>query len=630
MRTEKIDQRRILLIARAILVVTALVVGIGVFYVMKYQAEHQLIASLQSSLDNIVMLEDTEIRHGIEKSRMISTRPFLIAQLVKLQAHRDDPQALAALRRGANSFLHTGLSGIAFYDASGTELVRAGDFINRPEISVPVNVGVDARLLFEHRFFLHSVVTIEDRGKVIGKLVVELPLYTLERLFRSVRTWGKTAELAMCAPSAENEMNCFPSTLSDKVLHLSRILKGGVPLPMSYALNGERGWVITRDYLNKEVVAVYQPLESLGLGMVLKIDTHELYAPVWRQLRYLLPLLLVLMVAALLSLRWLLAPLVAGLVKSQREAYEANERLSSSESRMRTLVESVNEGIISISAAGIVELFNPGAERMFGYKSSEVVGRNVSMLMPEPFHSEHDAYLRRYRETGESQVVGHVREVEALRRDGSVFPAELRVSRLDTAEHGGFIGVLHDITRRKEVERQVAHFANYDPLTNLANRRLVQDRIEQAIVRAKRVQSQLALMFIDLDKFKQINDTLGHDAGDQLLQAVARRLTTCLRGEDTVGRQGGDEFIVLLARIKSVDDAAEVARKIIESLARPFSIMGHDLLIDASIGIATYPRDGTDFEELLRHSDDAMYSAKQSSTQRYRFFQSMPNDVPQE
>ncbi|WP_197495972.1 diguanylate cyclase domain-containing protein [Acidihalobacter yilgarnensis] len=595
---------------------------------MKNNAENQLVTGLRSSLENIVVLEEATIKHGFEKTMTIATRPFLIKQIEVLNAQPGNATAQIALQKGVNSFLLTGPSAITLYDKMGHEVAHAGRFVRSPEVMVPIRVPGHAQLLYRNGYFLRSMMKVELGGQAIGKAVVETPLPTLDQLFKSTGRRGTTAELVMCVPSGEVNMSCFPSTLTRKPLHLSRTSRTGIPLPMSYALQGKVGSIIAKDYRHKEVVAAYRPVGRTGLGVVLKIDSAELYAPIWKQLRYLLPLLAGLLLIALLSLRWLFTPLVAELVRSERDAHEANERLRDSESQVRTLVESVNEGIVAISENGIIELFNPGAERMFQYRGEEVLGRNVSLLMPEPFSSEHDGYLTRYWRTGEAHVIGHPREVTARRSNGEIFPVELRISQLDREGRRGFIGMLHDITERKTIEAQMTHFANYDALTNLANRRLVQDRVQQAIVHAQRAQARFAVMFIDLDKFKCVNDSHGHDVGDQLLQAVGRRLAACLRAEDTVGRQGGDEFIVLLAKLRTPADAVRVAEKILEGLSMPFAIMGHDLRIGASIGIAVYPGDGEDFETLIRHSDAAMYQAKKSEDLKYHFFDPIEGDTP--
>lgn len=621
MQTTKIKQSRILLIARLILILATAAVGAAVFFVMKNAGENQLITSLRSDLESIVALELATIEHGMEKTSTIATRPFLIRQIETVNAEPDNAAARAALQRGADSFLMTGPSAISMFDRAGREVAHAGHFVGNPEVSAPIQLHDEARLLYRGGYYLRSTKRVWHDGLMIGKVITEIPLPTLDRLFRSVGLRGETAELAMCAPAGEHGMHCFPSTLSHRALDLSTTTSSGMPLPMTYALRGESGAIVTRDYRHREVVAAYRPVGRLGLGMVLKIDSRELYAPIWRQLRYVLPLLGIVLAIALLSLRWLFTPLVAELVRSERETHEANERLRESEGQVRTLVESVNEGIVVISENGTIELFNPGAEKMFGHRGEDMLGRNVSMLMPEPFRSEHDEYLARYWRTGEAHVIGRPREVKACRRDGSLFNVELRVSLLERGgANRGFIGILQDISERKAIEAQMAHFANYDALTNLANRRLVQDRIEQAIAHARRAHDCFAILFIDLDKFKSVNDRLGHDIGDQLLRAVARRLSACLREEDTVGRQGGDEFIALLARLEQPEDAAAVAEKIVEALSAPFDIGAHALHISASIGIAIYPNDGADFETLIRHSDTAMYRAKQSQDRRFRFF----------
>jgi diguanylate cyclase (GGDEF)-like protein/PAS domain S-box-containing protein len=174
----------------------------------------------------------------------------------------------------------------------------------------------------------------------------------------------------------------------------------------------------------------------------------------------------------------------------------------------------------------------------------------------------------------------------------------------------GYRGVSRDITEQKQAEERILHQALYDALTDLPNRGLAMDRLAQDIRQAARTGRQVAVLFLDLDDFKKINDSLGHDTGDRLLVEVAARLGGCLRGGDTVGRLGGDEFIVLLPQLKSPDEAGSVADKLLQSLSRPFHVMGRDLQISASIGIALCPEDGSDAAELLRKADAAMYQAK--------------------
>ena len=620
MQRSKINPRYIISIARIILIATAVSAGALVFYVMKNHAENLLRNSLQSSLENHVVLARTELRQGFEKSTMVATRPFIIQQirLVDSPGHYD--AAAAALQKAAQSFISTGLSAIALLDRHGREIVRAGHFLRQPELEVPLHFPVDTQLVYKGQFFLRTSVPIMEAKHVIGTVRTETPLQTLSGMFMQRKGLSTTSDLALCAATGKDMMQCFPTTLTHHISNLPLTSSKGTPFPMAYALDGKTGFIIAQDYRRQEVVAAYGPLDHLGLGMVLKIDSSELYAPVWSQLRYLLPLMIGLLGAALLSLRWLLAPLVNELAHSEREAHATNTRLLDSENRVRLLLDNVDEGIVSIASGGDIELFNPAAERIFKYGAAEALGQNVSMLMSEPSASEHDQYLKHYLQTGEAHVIGTTREVQARRSDGQIFPMEIRISEFSLNGERKFIGIMHDITERKAAEAEINHLAQYDALTDLPNRRLVQERMQQTLARARRTQARFAVMFIDLDRFKSINDELGHDTGDQLLQAVAKRLKTTLRGEDTVGRQGGDEFIVLLAWLNAIQDAALVARKILDALAEPFLLNGLVLHIGASIGIAAYPQDGDDVETLLKNSDTAMYAAKEAGRGTYRFF----------
>jgi len=245
-----------------------------------------------------------------------------------------------------------------------------------------------------------------------------------------------------------------------------------------------------------------------------------------------------------------------------RASEEARERAQ----RLEGVLDTVVDAILTIDPKGTVQTLNPATLRMFGYEKSEIIGHNVKMLMPPQYSDHHDQYLSHYMTTGESGVIGKTRELEGQRKDGSRFPLELAVTEMRQGNHRLFTGIVRDITERKKAREKIEHLAHHDPLTGLPNRNLFNDRMEHAIYRAQRSGTTLALMFVDLDKFKPVNDELGHEAGDAVLKAVAERMAGCVRTSDTVARVGGDEFVAILENLDDAQSAAGVARKIIDAL----------------------------------------------------------------
>lgn len=300
---------------------------------------------------------------------------------------------------------------------------------------------------------------------------------------------------------------------------------------------------------------------------------------------------------------------------------QTKAELEKSQHQLQSIIHNVMDGIITINEVGEIQGFNPAAEQIFGYSQQEALGKNLKMLMPEPEQSAHDSYLDRYLHSGQPRILGvRGREVTAVRKNGEKFPMELSASEMMLGGHRYFIGIVRDITERKQAEQKIAHLAHYDYLTDLPNRALFLDILDHSVALAKRNQRKLAVLFLDLDGFKQINDTLGHDAGDQLLKGVSKRLCATIRDSDTVARVGGDEFILVLDNIGSDESAAQVANKIIAVLSEPFELKGQQCRVGGSIGIALFP-DGAEYaENLVKQADEAMYLAKQSGKNTSRFY----------
>jgi diguanylate cyclase (GGDEF)-like protein/PAS domain S-box-containing protein len=282
------------------------------------------------------------------------------------------------------------------------------------------------------------------------------------------------------------------------------------------------------------------------------------------------------------------------------------------------------EGILITDADQRILEANHGFEEITGYQRDEVLGQTLQMFESSQHdRAFYDAMWREIDQKGQWQG-----EIWNRRKNGEIFPEWLSISEVkdDTGAVTNYVGVFTDITMRKESEQRLHFLANHDALTKLPNRILLQERIEHALRLAQRNRSQLAVLFIDLDRFKVINDTLGHHVGDVLLLEVSGRLLGCLRESDTIARQGGDEFVVLLEEFgEDVQYLAAVARKIMASLIQPFTLMGQEIFISASIGISVYPQDGQDMSSLLKNADIAMYRAKEQGKNTFQFYASEAN-----
>ena len=292
------------------------------------------------------------------------------------------------------------------------------------------------------------------------------------------------------------------------------------------------------------------------------------------------------------------------------ERKRAEVALQESEKRMRSVLDNVSDGLATIEQTGIIESANPAVVKLFGYSEDELVGQQADVLIATTHRSAFVNYLERRLKL--DIPVSGAHETMGKRKNGSLFPLEFIVSSMQIGSRHLFIATLRDISERKAHTDALEYQALHDALTGLPNRSLFGDRLRQALLAARRNQKMFGVLLLDLDRFKDINDALGHDRGDSLLQEVTARLRGVLRATDTIARLGGDEFAVLTTEAKHPDDVVVTARKILAALEGPFAIADQMVETGASIGVAMYPLHGDDPSTLLRRADVAMYVAKRS------------------
>lgn len=335
---------------------------------------------------------------------------------------------------------------------------------------------------------------------------------------------------------------------------------------------------------------------------------------------------------------------------------ETENDLRHSELRERTIRENIIDGVLTLSVRGYILSCNKACKSIFGYDRASMEGKSAHILMPQAIGEVTNGDLSRHLEVWEKRMIGMGREVMGRRSNGESFPAEIDISKIELDGEPIYIVVVRDITEKKLAERrllqfnqelearveertnelartndklrheihervkaqqELTHLATHDSLTGLPNRSLFHEHLEIILHNAGRHGRQVALLFIDLDGFKAVNDTYGHDSGDRLLTEISERMRQCIRKDDILARMGGDEFTILLRDLQQSTDATLVAQKLISVINEPVHLNSHHCHVGASIGIALFPYSATDPDTLLRMADDAMYAAKSEGKNTY-------------
>ena len=298
-------------------------------------------------------------------------------------------------------------------------------------------------------------------------------------------------------------------------------------------------------------------------------------------------------------------------LKRLLKARDTENFLDQSEAFAQSIIEYAAIGIITMDDCGLIKYLNPAVKKIFGYESSHLLSRNISTILPEFPLNSHSKCLN-------NAVVSN--EFFAKHKDGHFVPLDCTISSFRTQDNLFCTIMMQDITERKSYEEIIKYQAFYDSLTNLPNRLLLKERAIQEIARAERNKNKIALLYVDIDRFKLINDTMGHECGDNVLKEVAKRLQGCLRSTDTVARLGGDEFVIVLTDLITVEYVGKISTLILDVIKKPIEIGGYEIFMTGSVGVSIYPDDGTDYDLLLSNSDIAMYQAKEKGKNNFQLY----------
>ena len=399
---------------------------------------------------------------------------------------------------------------------------------------------------------------------------------------------------------------------------------------------------------NKPVFGTLTPINNMGWGIVSEVEkekiTHSIYNVLTKLGSIILIILLLFIWVGFVLVKRIASPitaisrdfervgkqdfsptqltsplheiqsLVSGFNQMTKKIGDSQEKLL----QAAVVFESTAEGVVITNTNQEIIAINNAFTQITGYMESDVLGKKASVLKS----GRHDANFFEQMNKHIEQFGEWQGEIWNRRKSGETFPELLTINKVENSqgEITHYVGVFTDITAIKQSEDQLAYLAHHDPLTGLANRLLLNSNLEQIIKRAQNKDKQVAVLFLDLDRFKNINDSMGHPQGDRLLEVVAKRLTSNIRDMDMISRLGGDEFVIVADNLEHVSDAAQIAESTLTSLNNPFQISGHEIFVNASIGISVFPKDGKDVETLIKNADAAMYRAKEKGRNNFQFY----------
>lgn len=538
------------------------------------------------------------------RAAAVATRPEFVQLLRRLDDRPGDQETLSRLRDVTEGFLPMGFTGIAFHGSGGRELVKAGRFAEQPEIKLELHTPAHPSSLMWSRahFVLQTSTPVLHDNAPVGMMVAEQRLTALTSALEYSDDFAATGEISVCARQKEN-LACFPQ----RYIPQAFTVPYSESLPMARALANETGISVIRDHRSRDAMAAYAPISTLGLGMMVKVDTAELYAPLRSKLYIVLILALILVAGGALLLYWRVTPLA--------------RKLYLEEQRLKLALECSNIAWWDLDIqTGQVHL-SERWQSMLGMPA-QAITTTLDELQSRVHPDDLPPLRRRLRAAIKSDLMRYDVEHRIQKPDGNwiwIYSIGKVVERDSEDRALRMIGINSDISQRKKAALRLEQQGQYDLVTGLPSRALFSDRLRQAVARARRNTELIAVLYLDIDRFKQVNDTYGQLTGDALVKSFAQRLEGCIRAIDTVARLNSDKFAVVLEDLETRDDGCRIAEKIVNTARSEFIIEHRAICITISAGIAFYygEADVSDPELLLKTAESALYEAKNTGRDRY-------------
>jgi diguanylate cyclase (GGDEF)-like protein/PAS domain S-box-containing protein len=607
------EYHRITWISAMTLAIAVTIGGMLGYFMVSRQSQTFLNESLALTLQSRANAFEQALEERYFRAVMIATHPTIRTLLIRLRANPGEHQSREALAQIINSHLPFGFGGISLQDADGRVVIHAGQFIDSPPLSVQIRRGQATRLMWAADVLtLHHRIPVFSGDDHLGDVITEQPLLQLTGSLFDVHGLGTSAELQLCS-LRDGYAHCFPNSRNSTPFSFP-VGQSKQPGPMELALRGSSGISQLFDHKGVSVIAAHQNFAGRTLGMAIKINTADYYAEVRNHL--LTSIIVILFAAGLgtLLIRALVSPLVSRISQSERA-------LRLSEERLKLALEASHLALWDWDVAGGQIYLSAQWNALLGgeqRQSTATLQQLQDLIHPEDLPVLRQRLIEVLKANARTydcdhRVRNHSGQWQWIRSRGKITDRDANGRALR------MIGTNVDIDSRKQSEMELAHRATHDGLTGLPNRSLFHDRMSQAIARSRRNATLMAVMYLDIDKFKSINDTLGHAMGDALLKSFASRLTNCVRSTDTVARLGGDEFAVILGEIDEREDGCRIAGKIVAAMRPEFTLEYRPLAITTSVGIAFYDGSGEmTVDGLVKKADEALYQAKGAGRNNYQ------------
>lgn len=600
----KSEDERIIFALGLVLTAAVVFASLAAFRVLQTSMETSFSRNLSFALESRKNLVATVIERDIKQTADTARLGGVVGLFSALAKDPDDPQIREGLQTVAANTLKFGFLAAAFFDAEGKQVAGVGDFAAGSPLRLELAHVQRAVLMWDGHFLLQTEVEVSDGRTRLGMIRSRHRLRELRDLMFEASDLGLTSEIELCG-SRGHLMHCAPTRFNPRPYDSARVVRGD-PLPMSYALAGKSGVIKTTDRRGKRVLAAYALMPRISLGLVLKSDLAELYAPMRQQLVYLLGVTALLLGAGIWLLLWRVHPIAVRLAMSERRLHLALEV-----SHLALWDWDIATGRIYLSDRwSFIVGGDPGPVETTFEALAEIVHPDDRPVLYEKVRAVLKGEIPRYdvdhrvrTRSGDWIWIQSIGEVTSRGRNGRALRA---------------MGTNQEITARKQVEAQLSHRATHDDLTGLPNRTLYFDRLAQAISRSRRNRTLTAVLYLDIDEFKEVNDTLGHAAGDLLLREFALRLAGCTRATDTVARLGGDEFSVILEGLASTEDGARIAGTIVAAMRPEFWIQNRPVKATTSVGVVFYNgAEAASTSDLSEKADWALYKAKRGGRDRF-------------